>query len=122
MKRETIIKSYFQAWLDKEVEPLKQIFSKDVVYNEYYGPEYHGIVQVLRWFSDWNKQGTVLEWKIKKFIHQDMYTVVEWSLKNNYNGEIDCFDGASIIEFDEDIKIVALREFQSKAEHNYPYE
>ena len=35
--------------------------------------------------------------------------------------EIGEFDGVSLIEFDEDMKMVRVKEFQSKAEHVYPY-
>lgn len=43
---------------------------------------YKGIGQIIRWFEDWNRKGTVLQW---------------------------------------DMKICDLKEFQSKAEHYYPY-
>lgn len=34
---------------------------------------------------------------------------------------MDGFDGVTIAGFDADMKIYDLREFQSKAEHYYPY-
>lgn len=55
-----------------------------------------------------------MKWEIKKFIHQDMITVVEWNFECNYNNEIDGFDDVSIIEFDKSMKIINLKEFQSK--------
>lgn len=122
MQKEDIVKSYFQAWLDKNIEPLGNIFSDDIVYTECYGPEYHGLSQILKWFSAWNKNGTVLKWKIKNFIHQCAFTAVEWYFEYNYDNEISGFDGVSIVEFNENMKIVSLKEFQSKSEHNYPYE
>lgn len=39
----------------------------------------------------------------------------------DYEGNVDGFDGVTIAEFDADMKICDLKEFQSKAEHNYPY-
>ena len=122
MQREDIVKSYFQSWLDKNIEPLESIFSDDIIYSECYGPEYHGLTQILKWFADWNINGAVLKWKIKKFIHQGMFTVVEWYFECDYNNEIGGFDGVSIIEFNKNMKIINLKEVQSKAEHNYPYE
>lgn len=122
MQREDIIRKYFQSWLDKNVEPLSQIFSEDIVYRECYGPEYHGLSQILKWFADWNKNGTVLKWEIKKFIHQGTFTVVEWYFECNYENKLDGFDGVSIIEFNENMMIFNLKEFQSKAEHVFPYE
>lgn len=35
---------------------------------------------------------------------------------------MDGFDGVTIAKFDVDMKICDLKEFQSKAEHYYPYE
>lgn len=43
-----------------------------------------------------------------------MITVVEWNFECNYNNEIDGFDDVSIIEFDKSMKIINLKEFQSK--------
>ena len=122
MQREDIVRSYFKSWLDKNIEPLKDVFSEDILYSECYGPEYHGLTQVLKWFADWNKNGTVLKWEIKNFIHQDMFTVAEWYFECVYNNETAGFDGVSVIEFDENMKIASLKEFQSKAEHIYPYD
>lgn len=121
MDKEEIIKKYFAAWIKKDVSVLRQVFSEDIIYSECYGPEYDGIGQILVWFKEWNKQGDVLEWNIKRFIHQNNIVVVEWYFKCDYRNEIDGFDGVSIVEFDDDIKIKKLSEFQSKAEHIYPY-
>ena len=108
MQRDEIVKRYFQAWLDQNIEPLESIFSEDIVYSECYGPEYRGLSQILKW-------------DIKNFIHQGMFTVAEWYFECDYNHEIGGFDGVSIIEFNDDMKIVNLKEFQSKAEHYFPY-
>lgn len=121
MLQEKIIKMYFQAWLDKDGTLLSQIFAEDAVYSECYGPEYLGLSQIRKWFSDWNRRGTVLEWRIKRFIHQGSVSVAEWYFKCEYDRITDAFDGVSIIEFDENMKISGLREFQSKAEHVCPY-
>ena len=59
---------------------------------------------------------------VKKFIHQGLFTVVEWYFECDYNNEISGFDGVSIIEFNKNMKIINLKEFQSKSEHDYPYE
>lgn len=48
--------------------------------------------------------------------------IVEWYFKCNYDGKADGFDSATIADFDNDMKILKLFEFQSKAEHCYPYE
>lgn len=121
MWQQEIIETYFQAWIKKDSSVLEKIFSKDIIYSECYGPEYHGIEQILKWFADWNKAGSVLEWRVKSYIHQDNITVVEWYFCCDYENNVDGFDGVSIIKFGEDKKIKELKEFQSKAEHYFPY-
>ena len=59
---EEVIRKYFQCWLDKDVDAVKEIFSDDIIYSECYGPVYKGIGQIIRWFEDWNRKGTVLQW------------------------------------------------------------
>ncbi|WP_017208792.1 nuclear transport factor 2 family protein [Clostridium beijerinckii] len=119
--REQIIKKYFKSWLDNNCSVLKDIFDSNVSYSECYGPEYHGIDTVTTWFKEWNKRGKVLVWDIKQFIHQGNITAVEWYFKCRYDGEIEEFDGVSLIEFNGDNYIVNLKEFQSKIPHYYPY-
>lgn len=122
MEKEAIIRRYFRSWIDRDIDVLEQVFSDDVTYTECYGPEYHGLTQILKWFADWNRRGTVLKWEIKGFIQQGSLTAVEWTFACDYDHEIGEFDGVSLIEFDEDMKMVRVKEFQSKAEHVYPYE
>lgn len=119
--REQIIKKYFKSWLENNCSVTKDIFDLNVTYSECYGPEYHGIDTVTTWFKEWNKRGKVLVWDIKQFIHQGNITVVEWYFKCRYDGEIEEFDGVSLIEFNGDNYIVSLKEFQSKIPHYYPY-
>ena len=121
MKKEDIIKQYFDAWLKKDSSCFLNIFNEKITYSECYGPEYFGIKQVLQWFNDWNKQGTVLVWDIKQFIQQDNTVVAEWYFECDYNNNQSGFDGVSIVRFDENCKIVNLKEFQSKVKHNFPY-
>ena len=118
---EAIIRKYFQAWIRADIEPLYEIFSENVVYRECYGPEYHGRAQIIRWFEDWNTRGRVLEWTIKRVIEQDQSLVLEWYFKYVYDGITDAFDGVTIADFDNDNRIVKLCEYQSKAEHCFPY-
>lgn len=121
MKKE-ILKKYFLAWLDADIKSAEGVFSNDIVYSECYGPEYHGINQVLQWFREWNKNGRVLEWSIKRMLEQGNTLVAEWYFECEYNNEVSGFDGVTIADFDKDMKISRLLEFQSKAGHYYPYE
>jgi len=120
--REKVIQDYFNSWILRDSSKLNEYFTADIIYSECYGPEYHGIHQILQWFSDWIKNGSVLEWYIKQFVHQDNMLIVEWFFKCNYEKQIDGFDGISLVQFDKDNRIVILKEFQSKEQHYYPYE
>lgn len=118
---ENIIRLYFEAWLKNDLDVIKRVFAENIVYTECYGPEYRGISQIVKWFVEWNKRGRVLEWTIKRVIQQNRTLVVEWFFKNEYDGAVDEFDGVSIVDFDDDMKILKLCEFQSQSEHCYPY-
>ncbi len=122
LEREQIIENYFKCWTNKNSLILSKTFDLNAVYSECYGPEYHGLEVIQRWFNDWNMRGRVLVWDIKKFIHQNNFTAVEWYFKCEYDGEIGEFDGVSLIEFNADNYIINLKEFQSKIPHYYPYE
>ncbi len=117
-----IMMAYFQSWLDNDAEVLKDVFAEQAVYSESYGPEYHGLSQIITWFKNWNNKGKVLEWTIKRIIENDKSIVIEWYFKCCYEGVIDNFDGVTIADFDEDKKIIKLSEFQSKTEHYFPYD
>ena len=119
--REDKILAYFKMWLTKDISGIEGIFEEDVFYSESYGPEYHGLEQVKKWFVDWSRHATVLEWNVKQFISQDKVTVAEWYFECDYDGVIYGFDGVSIIEFNEREKICSIKEFKSKEEHNSPY-
>ncbi|MBQ2770001.1 MAG: nuclear transport factor 2 family protein [Clostridia bacterium] len=118
---EARVRGYFQAWLEQDLEAVKEIFAENVVYSECYGPEYRGLSQIIRWFTAWNERGRVLEWRIKRVLQENKTLVAEWYFQCQYEGVIDGFDGVSIVDFDDEMKIVKLREFQSKAEHYFPY-
>lgn len=120
-EREEIIKNYFQSWISNNCKILRDIFDSKVIYSECYGPEYRGLDVIERWFKDWHKQGTVLAWDIKQFIHSANVTVVEWYFKCKYDGGISEFDGVSLIEFKDNNCIISIKEFQSKFTHYYPY-
>ena len=63
----------------------------------------------------------LLEWTIYKCIRIDNIVIVEWYFKCDYENEISAFNGVTIAEFEEKNKIYSLREYESKAEHHYPY-
>ena len=92
---EDVIRKYFQCWLDKDINDVKEIFSDDIIYSECYGPVYKGIGQIIRWFDDWNRKGTVLQWDIKRVIASGNTAVVEWYFECDYEGNVDgCGSGS----------------------------
>ena len=119
-QREQLIREYFQCWVENLPERLSEIFSPGIIYSECFGPEYRGLGQIERWFRDWHLKGRVLEWRIKSFLHQGSRTAVEWYFRCDYDG-VAGFDGVSLIDFDEGGRIYILKEFQSKAEHEFPF-
>jgi hypothetical protein len=68
-----------------------QIFDPNLTYTECYGPEYHGLATITKWFDDWNTRGTVLVWTIKQFIHQGSMTAVEWYFKCEYESVLSLY-------------------------------
>ena len=121
MESEQLIEAYFQAWLSQDETRLVEFFEPDAVYSECYGPEYRGLPQIIRWFRDWNKHGRVTRWDILASICQGNSFAVEWTFGCVYDGEDSLFNGVSLVEFSEHGKIRSLKEFQSKAEHVFPY-
>ncbi len=116
------IQRYFKSWIDKDIEVVKEVFADDIVYTECYGPQYHGLKQILQWFHDWNENDSVLEWTIKRTIEKDKTFVVEWYFKCDCNGKVSGFDGVTIADFNEEGKIFRLSEFRSDSDHVYPYD
>lgn len=115
------IETYFEMWVKKDFSRIDSIFSADIYYSECYGPEYQGLDEIHLWIDERTQKQQVLEWPVKRYIHQENTVVVEWFFKDSVEGTVSGFDGVSIIEFGEDGKIASIKEFSSKAEHVFPY-
>ena len=121
--REIIIYRWFDMWLQKKDLGISEIFSDNAVYIESWGPEYHGSAKIKLWFDEWNTRGTVLQWNIKQFFHKESKTIVEWYFKNQMkNGNVEAFDGVSLIEWTGDNKISFLKEFGCNINNYDPYQ
>ena len=68
-----------------------------------------------------DKQGKVIAWPIEKILINENTCIVEWHFKCNYQKKISEFDGVSIIDFNDQNKIISVKEYQSKSQHYYPY-
>ena len=70
---------------------------------------------------DMQEKGKVVAWLIKNIYEVDKILVVEWNFECIWEEKKSNFDGVSIVEFDENNRIINLREFESKSTHYYPY-
>ena len=121
--RETIIRRWFDMWLQKKDLGIAEMFSDNATYIESWGPEYHGSAKIKLWFDEWNTRGTVLQWDIKQFFHKANQTMVEWYFKNQMNdGKVEAFDGISLVEWTNDDKILFLKEFGCNINNYDPYQ
>ena len=65
----------------------------------------------------------MLQWDIKQFFHTDSQTVVEWYFKNTMNGgTVEAFEGMSLIRWDQEGRICALKEFGCNENRYDPYQ
>ena len=121
-EREKTIRLWFDMWIKKADLGIDNIFTDDVVYTESWSPKYENRKTVKHWFDEWNTRGSVLVWEIKQFFHQGNQTIVEWYFKSKMNnGNVEEFDGISLIVWTQDNKIKSLKEFGCNL-HNYnPY-
>ncbi len=122
-ERERIIRLWFDMWLKQRDLSMDTIFSEDILYTESWGPQYRGRDKLKHWFDEWNTRGMVVRWDIRGFFHKDDMTVVEWYFKNVMNnGDIEEFEGMSLIKWTDDNKISFLKEFGCNINNYDPYE
>lgn len=121
-EREKIIRLWFDMWLQQQDLGIDVIFTDNVIYTESWGPCYDTRKLVKHWFTEWNARGKVLIWDIKQFFHKDNQTIVEWFFRNEMNdGNIEDFDGMSLIEWDSKNRIKSLKEFGCNRNTYNPY-
>ena len=121
-EKESIIRLWFDMWLQQEDKGIDNIFAEDVVYIESWGPKYESRAAVKHWFDEWNTRGKVVIWDIKQYFHKGNQTIVEWHFKNEMNsGVTEQFDGMTLIEWTQDSKIRFLKEFGCNINNYNPY-
>lgn len=120
-KKESTINTYFNMWVQQDFSALDSIFASDIFYSECYEPGYCGLSEIHLWIETMLQKQKVLEWTIKRYLHENNIVVVEWFFKEQQNNIVHGFDGVSIVEFRADGKILSIKEFESKAEHITPY-
>ena len=114
-ERKKMIRLQFSMWLEKKNLGIDDIFAENVIYTESWGPCYSNRQTVEHWFQEWNMRGRVIAQVIKQFFHKGNQTAVEWYFKNAMDtGDIEEFDGVSLIEWSAENKIQSFSEFGSK--------
>ena len=122
-KREQMIRAWLEMWLQGSDAGVEELFDPNAVYIESWGPEYHGLEKIRHWFREWNTRGRVLQWDIKQFFHQGDQTVVEWYFQCRMDdGQVQAFDGMSLIRWTDKGKICFLQEFGCNENRYDPYE
>lgn len=111
--KDKLIQDWFKAWFDAEWDSFEDIFEKDVFYSESWGPEYHGITEVKKWFNDWHKDLELNTWEIKNIVHNEDVSFVVWYFNCKDSNEVFEFNGISMIEWGEKDKIKSLQEYVS---------
>ena len=121
-EREKIIRLWFDMWLYQKDMGIDDIFAEDVLYTESWCPQYSNRKTVKHWFQEWNTREKVVVWEIKQFFHKGNQTIVEWYFKNKMDaGNVEAFDGMSLIEWTPDGKIALLKEFGCNENRYDPY-
>lgn len=121
-QREETIKVWFDMWLGDDITPMNAIFTDDVEYTECWGNQYFGKKEIDQWFEDWHKNNRMSVWKVKQFMHTEDKTIVEFHMEAlAMNGTTRWLEGVYIIEWDENERIKALREYGANSRTIRPY-
>ena len=121
-RRETIIRLWFDMWLQGKDAGIWDIFAEDAVYVESWGPEYRGAGNIKLWFDEWNTRGRVQQWEIQQFFHREDQTVVQWDFCNRMDdGRTEPFEGLSLFRWDASGGIAFLLEFGCNEARYVPY-
>lgn len=122
-RREAAVRLWFGMWLKKEDQGILELFARDAVYIESWGPAYRGSEKIKHWFDEWNTRGTVVRWDIRQFFHSGDQTAVQWYFQNQMDGgRVEAFDGMSLIRWDGQGRIAFLQEFGCNEDRYDPYE
>ncbi|MGL4571008.1 MAG: nuclear transport factor 2 family protein [Clostridium sp.] len=119
--KEKIIRKYFKSWIDNDISVIERYFGNNIIYEESWGLAYVGIAQVKKWFIDWHKHSKVLKWDIKEVVNLDTKVICQWYFKLSSNDYIEEFNGVSIGNFNNENKIIQLKEYMAKLPLVYPY-
>jgi len=121
VRQQAQIEQYFKMWLDRDFSLLSTILAPDCHYQECYGPAYLSLQEIQKWIEHQMTVQTVTAWPIKQmWVANDETVFVSWTF-TAVTTETTHFDGLSSVNFNAAGLIDDLREYQSQAEHYYPY-
>lgn len=121
-EREERFRLWLDMWLRGEDDGIRDIFAPDAVYTESWGPVYHGVEAIERWFREWLTRGRVLAWNIRRFFHAGDQTAVSWYFQCRMGREDPAgFEGVSVIQWTEEGRIATLTEYCCEPEQYDPY-
>lgn len=114
-------REYFSMWVRRDFSRFDALFARNCRYEECYGPVYEGLDELHRWIDAQLEAQIVEYWDIHEVMPVDArdVLVVTWTFCAKEDRRY-CFDGASIIAFDEDGKIAHVREFKAEHERFFP--
>ena len=119
-ERQSLFRAYCDAWLNRDGSRLGHFFADHVVYTESDGSRYEGLNAVRSWFSQWLLHGDVLLWRVHRYTHQGRVMIAEWTFRCRYEGVESVFDGVSVVDFDNNGKIIRLREYAGQIPGSVP--
>jgi hypothetical protein len=122
---ETLIRQYFQSWLQQDVSLFLSTLSPSITVTECYGPCYCGSAEVSEWFQDWHtrpEKGRVTRWEIASLLYDETLEMaaVEWDFECLYAGSLASFLGASLFRFKDGL-ILSIQEYKMEKEQYRPY-
>lgn len=121
-EREETIRLWFDMWLRGEDFGIRDIFAREAVYTESWGPVYRGPEAIGHWFREWLTRGRVLVWTIHRFFHAGDQTAVTWFFQCRMGNEEPAgFEGVSVVRWTEDGKIAGLTEYCCEPDQYDPY-
>lgn len=120
---EELLQRYIDSWLKRDKQSFLNTLANSIDIRECYGASYSTKREADIWFTEWNKLGKVLDWRIQETYYdceKDLFFAT-WVFHYQYPDITEpIFDGITIMKA-KDGKIVKLHEYQTKHKRFYPY-
>jgi|GEM_PF-4610102 len=115
-EREEIIHKIFEAWVIKDIALAEGILNESAIYKDHFGDEvYKGRESIAERFKEFYKNHDLMEHGFEQIMHQDAKMVVDWSCTYSCHGNVISRHKMSVVEFDENNKILSIKEYVSIA-------